>query len=248
MLVTIITVSYNSASTIKSTLQSVAAQSYPYIEHIIIDNKSTDETLSIVKQFHHVKKIISEPDNGIYDAMNKGIKHATGNIIAILNSDDFFENSTVVQDVVNSFNTSGALIVYGNLYYINKEDTSKIVRSWKSSPYKQNAFVYGWHPPHPALFVKKEVYSKYGLFDISLNISADFELMLRFIEKHKVKTFYLDKFLVRMRLGGASNTNLKNIIIGNLNVKKAFENNNISYKFYYPVLRLMPKLIQFIKR
>lgn len=248
MLVTVITITYNSAKTIKDTLQSVASQTYSNIEHIIIDAQSTDETLKIVNQFPHIKKIISEPDNGIYNAMNKGIKLATGDIISILNSDDVFENNSVLENVVTSFKNSDALIVYGNLYYVNRTDITKVVRLWRTSAYKQNAFQYGWHPPHPALFVKRNVYEKYGLFDESLAISADFELMLRFIERFKIKTFYLDKFLVRMRVGGMSNITLKNIIKGNSNIKKAFNKNKIPYKFYYPALRLLPKLLQFIKR
>ena len=248
MLVSVITVSYNSASTIKNTLQSVALQTYPLIEHIIIDNNSTDDTLSIAKQFPHLQKIISEPDKGIYDAMNKGIKIASGEIISILNSDDVFENDNVVEDVINIFNSSDASIVYGNLSYVSKINNQKIIRSWKSSAYKPNAFLYGWHPPHPTLFIKKKVYNQYGMFDTTLPISADFELMLRFIEKYKVKTIHLNKLLVRMQIGGASNTSIKNIFTGNVNIKKAFKKNNISYKIYYPVLRLLPKLLQFIKK
>lgn len=248
MLVTVITVSYNSASTIKNTLQSVASQTYPFIEHIIIDNNSTDGTISIAKQFSNIKKIISEPDNGIYDAMNKGIKISSGEVISILNSDDVFENNNVVEDVVNAFNSSDVLIVYGNLSYVSKINNQKIVRKWKSSAYKPNAFLYGWHPPHPTLFIKKKVYDEYGLFDTTLSISADFELMLRFIERFRIKTLYLNKFFVRMQLGGASNTSIKNIFTGNINIKKAFKKNHISYKIYYPLLRLVPKLLQFIKK
>jgi glycosyltransferase involved in cell wall biosynthesis len=244
--VSVITPCFNSEVTIRDTLESVACQTYKNVEHIIVDGNSKDNTLQIVKAFPHVFKIISESDNGIYDAMNKGIKNSTGNIISILNSDDFFDNRNVLQDVVNSFNSSGASIVYGNLYYVNETNTAKIVRRWKSSPYKQGAFIQGWHPPHPTLFVKKEVYDAYGLFDTALNISADFELMLRFIERYKVNNFYLDEFLVRMRMGGASNAGFKNILLGNINIKKAFKKNNIPYKRYYPVLRLMPKLFQFV--
>jgi glycosyltransferase involved in cell wall biosynthesis len=247
MKVSVITACFNSEATIGDTLESVASQTYKNVEHIIIDGNSKDNTLQIVKRFPHVSKIISEPDNGIYDAMNKGIKSSTGDIISILNSDDFFNNKNVLENVLTGFCSSGASIVYGNLYYVSKANTKKIIRTWKTSPYKANAFVYGWHPPHPALFAKKEVYDKYGLFDTSLNISADFELMLRFIEKYKVKTFYLDKFLVKMRTGGASNPNIKNIIANNLNIKKAFKKNNIPYKVYYPAFRLMPKLLQFFK-
>ena len=248
MLVSIITATYNSAATITNTLQSVASQTYTDIEHIIIDNESTDETLSIAKEFPHIKKIISEPDKGIFDAMNKGIKQASGDIIAILNSDDFFAGSTVIKDVVNAFQKSHADIVYGNLYYVKKEDVTQIVRFWKSSPYKNNAFITGWHPPHPAFFVKKNVYEKYGVFKPELSVAADFELMLRFIERYKVSTFYLDEVLVKMRTGGNSNKSIKNIIEGSRDIKKSFLINGIKYKFYYPLLRFAPKLIQFIKK
>lgn len=250
MKVSIITVCFNSEATIRDTFNSINNQTYKNIEHIIVDGASTDATVKIVNECAGTSnlKIISEKDNGIYDAMNKGIKMATGDIISILNSDDVFNNNNVLEDVVAAFKASEAAIIYGDLYYVSKNDINKIIRYWKSSAYKEHAFLKGWHPPHPTLFIKKEVYNKYGLFDKSLTISSDFELMLRFIEKLKVKTLYINKVLVRMRVGGISNKSLKNIFFGNINIKKAFVQNGLRYKFYYPAFRLLPKLFQFIKK
>lgn len=249
MKISIITVCYNSAKTLEDTIQSVMGQTYGDIEYIIIDGASTDGTLQILNKYKEdIDVLVSEPDKGIYDAMNKGIAKATGSIIGILNSDDVFFDNHTIQKVVDAFNTSGAEAVFGNLYYVKADDTNSVVRFWKSSPYKANGFSKGWHPAHPAFFVKKNVYEKYGVFDTTFNISADFELMLRFIAKHHIKTFYTSTVFVRMRVGGASNKNIKNIITGNKNIARAFKKNNIHYPAYYPVARLLPKLLQFVKR
>lgn len=249
MKVSIITVTYNSSKTIQETINSVLSQNYDNLEYIIIDGKSNDDTVDIIinneKKFNGKLKWISEKDNGIYDAMNKGITLATGDIIGILNSDDMFYDSNVISDIVKQF-TSKIDAIYGNLIFVNNQDTTKIERIWKGSNYK--SFTKGWHPAHPTFYVRKEIYRKYGLFNTNFAISADFELMLRFIEKYKIETKYYDRYIVKMRLGGASTKNIKNIYIGNKNVIKAFFENGIPICIpCYLLRRLLPKLFNLIK-
>ncbi len=174
--ISFIIVVYNSKNTIKETIESVLHQDYPLIEYIIIDGQSNDGTLDIIKMYKDkISKLISEKDNGIYDAMNKGIKLANGDIIGILNSDDIFENNKVISKVVKIFKTNSINSLYADLKYVNRYDTDKIIRYWKSSPFIKNSFKNGWHPPHPTFFVKKEIYEKYGYYNLNFKISADFE-------------------------------------------------------------------------
>jgi glycosyltransferase involved in cell wall biosynthesis len=180
--------------------------------------------------------------------MNKGIAIADGDIIGILNSDDFYASTNILQQVVQLFETTGCDAIYGNLDFVAPGNIAKVIRYWKSSPYISGSFQKGWHPPHPTFFVKREVYAKYGLFDTSLEISADFELMLRFIEKNKITTQYLNNTIVKMRYGGVSTTSLKGIIAGNNNVLKAFRKNQISISSFYTIQRVVMKLKQFLKR
>ena len=250
MIVSIITVTYNSATLIADCLASVNSQTYPNIEHIIIDGASKDNTLEIIKATpNRVTKIISEPDKGIYNAMNKGIRLASGDIIGILNSDDLYVDENVIALIVKEFEKDDTLeAVHTNLYYVNSEATSKIVRHWITGDFKSGSFFKGWHPAHPTLFLKREVYDKYGLFDEQFKLAADFEFMLRIFEKHKIKSKYLPVTTVRMRLGGATSKNLKNIMRGNRECLNAFKKNNFKTPFLYPVYRLFPKLKQFINK
>ena len=251
MKISIITSTFNSAKTIKDTLDSILNQTYKNIELLIIDGNSKDNTLDIVrqydKQFEGKLRYISEPDKGIYDAMNKGIHMATGDIIGILNSDDLYMDTTVLEDIASTFIQSKVDAVYGNLLFVDEKDTNKVVRTWKGSQYKSGGFLKGWHPAHPTFYVRKEIYDKYGVFDISFNVSADFELMLRLIEKHKISNLYLDRNFVRMRMGGESTGSIKKIITGNKNVLRAFEKNGFKVSPFYPVIRLFPKAINIIK-
>lgn len=246
---TIITATFNSAKFIKSNLLSISSQEHENIEQIIIDGNSTDNTLETIKSIpNRVTHIISEPDKGIYDAMNKGIRIASGDVIGILNSDDFYASDDVLSKIVKVFEKTNCDAVYANLDFVDQVNTNKVIRHWKSSNYVHGSFKKGWHPPHPTFFVKKEIYDRHGLFDISLEVSADFELMLRFIEKHKIKVEYLDETIVKMRYGGESTGSLKKIIQGNRNVMKAFKKNGIAISPFYPIIRLLPKLKQFISR
>lgn len=238
MKVSIITVCFNSANTIQNTFDSVRNQLYNDIELIVIDGGSKDGTLDIIELNKDIiSKIVSEPDQGLYDAMNKGINIATGDIVGILNSDDIYSLTDVVSTIVSNFGDND--MVYGNIDYVNAD--GKHARSWKSSSYQLGAFLKGWHPPHPSLFVKRDVYLKYGSFDLSYAIAADFDLMLRFFEKHKLQSFYIDKTIVTMTTGGASNT-FSGIMQGNKEINQSFIKNNIRKSNLYFLYRYLPKI------
>jgi len=212
MKVSIITATYNSAETLEETIRSLISQSYPDIEYIVVDGGSTDGTLGIINKYENkIAKVISEKDNGMYDALNKGILLSTGEIVGILNSDDLYYDKDVIKTIVQKMEESGAEVCWGDLVYVKRKDTSAIVRLWKSSEYKPGLFQKGWHPPHPAFFVKKAAYDKYGLFNLDFKISADYELMLRFLEKYKSRSCYTPKFLVKMRDGGKTRKSIFNL-------------------------------------
>ena len=248
MKISLITATYNSASTIESSLLSFINQDYENKELIIIDGGSTDETLSIIEKYKlAVTTIISEKDNGIYDALNKGISLATGDVIAILHSDDFYIHNHVLSKVIETFIAYKSDSVYGNLIYVDRIDTNRIIRKWISGNYIHGKFIQGWMPPHPAFFAKKECYNRYGKFNLSLRSSADYELMLRFLHKHKISTAYLNEFLVKMRIGGQSNVSLKNRIKANREDKLAWELNDLKPAFYTLFFKPLRKLIQFLR-
>ena len=247
MKVSVITPSYNSVKTIEDTLRSVRDQAYPDIEHIVVDGGSKDGTLDIIREHDgHLAKWISEPDRGIYDAMNKGIAMATGDIIGILNSDDVYSGMDVISEIVNCFRDNPEKdAVYGDLDYVSRSRLTRVVRRWKTG--EQKPFGKGWHPPHPTFFVRKEVYDNHGLFNLKFKLAADFELMLRLLEKHKIRTFYLEKVLIKMRRGGATNNSLMGIMKQNIECYKAFKENNLPVSLLYPIIRLVPKLKQFLR-
>lgn len=248
MKISIITATYNSAATVRDTLDSILRQTYKDYELIVKDGGSKDATIDIVNgyidAFAGRLKIISEKDAGIYDAMNHGIAAASGDVVGILNSDDFYCSDVVLEKIAAAFE-NGAEAVCGNLQFVDPADTDKVTRVWKGSQYK--SFRKGWHPAHPTFYVRKEFYDRYGLYDTSLDVSADFELMLRFIEKNGVKIEYLDFDFIKMREGGESTGSIKKIILGNKNVMEAFRKNGIPVSFLYPVKRLVPKAIDKIK-
>ena len=247
MKISIITTTYNSATTIEQTIQSVLNQSYTNIEYIVVDGGSTDGTLDIINRYKaQLGKIISEKDNGIYDAINKGIDLATGDIIGILHSDDFYMNSTVIEKIASTFNQNQCDGLYANLYYVDKDDTNKIKRKWNSGNYSEGAFLNGWMPPHPTFFVKKEMYTKFGKYNLQFATAADYELMLRFIHKHKIKLAYLNEFIVKMRVGGKSNNALKSRVTANLDDRKAWEMNGLKPRFYTLYLKPLRKILQFL--
>jgi len=205
-MISLITATFNSEKVLSSNLKSVKMQSFKNFEHLIIDGKSTDKTISLAKSFDHVSKIISEPDKGIYDAINKGIKNTSGEIIGFLNSDDVFYDENSLQYIFDAFDDKTDC-VFGDLIYTDINENIK--RVWKGSEFKKGAFKKGWMPAHPTFYCRRSVYEKLGLYDDSFKIAGDFELMLRFLEKHNIKSKYIPKTLVNMKVGGASNNGLK---------------------------------------
>jgi glycosyltransferase involved in cell wall biosynthesis len=249
MKISIITVVFNNERTILDAMTSVLTQTYEDIEYIIIDGKSTDQTLSIIQSCSdRVSKVVSESDEGIYDAMNKGIAIATGEIVGILNSDDVYTDEHVLKKVMDKFKENDELeAVYGDLVYVEQNDLLATVRTWKSRPYYSRYFEDGHVPPHPSLFLKRSVYIKAGVFNLSLKLAADYEFMLRIFKKYDLKSTYLPGILVRMRLGGATNKNWKNIIAGNLEILKAWSLNDLNAPLFLMISRMKKKVAQFKK-
>lgn len=249
MKVSIITVCYNSATTIGDAIQSVVSQNHPDIEHIIIDGGSGDDTLTIINQYkNNIAHLVSEPDKGIYDAMNKGIALASGDIVGILNSDDLYADENVLRDVIALFQKENCEGVYADLVYVDRENTSKINRYWKAGNYKKGAFRKGWMPPHPTFFVKRSVYERLGNFTTALKSAADYEIMLRFIHKHEITLAYLPRVIVRMRAGGKSNVTLRNRIRANREDKQAWVMNGLRPGLFTLVRKPLSKIFQFIKK
>lgn len=249
MKVSVITIAYNSSETIADTIRSVLSQNYHDIEYIIVDGSSKDGTVELVKSFgNKVSKFISEPDRGIYDAMNKGVHLATGDIIGILNSDDFYADENVIADVVGKFERESSDALYGDLVYVNREQTDKVVRTWKAGEYRHGKFLSGWMPPHPTFFAKRACYEQFGLYSLELKSAADYELMLRFIHKHGIRLSYLPRTMTKMRLGGQSNVSLMNRIKANLEDRKAWQMNGLHPGLFTLTRKPLSKVVQFLKK
>lgn len=246
MKVSIITATYNSERTIKDTLSSVKQQSYKDVEHIIIDGASTDKTINLLDLYGHIGPKVSEADKGIYDAMNKGVEIAGGDIIGILNSDDFYADNRVIEKVVKTFETTGCDAVYGDLVYVDGKQSQKVVRRWVSGNYNRKLFSQGWMPPHPTVFIKKEVYEKYGLFNVKFKSSSDYELLLRLMFVKKIKVSYIPHVLVHMRTGGQSTKSLANRLVAHREDYLAWLSNGISPRWYTLVMKPLGKIRQFI--
>lgn len=242
----IVTVCRNSLSTIGDTLKSVNIQTGVSVEHIFIDGNSVDGTFEFLLQEAAKNSVNvtvkSQNSSGIYTAMNEGLFLCSGKYIGFLNSDDYFIDDKVLLNIKRSFESQRVDIVYGNVDFIRADKPQRIVRYWRAGNY--SSFTSGWHPPHPAFYMKRDSYKDIGYYRIDMKVSADFELMLRAFENFKLKSFYLDEHIVRMRLGGESTGSLKNIVIGNLNVLKAFKMNGIRVGVFYPLTRIAKKLLQ----
>lgn len=236
MKISIITVCYNADKTIAHTLRSVRAQTYGDTEHIVVDGGSKDNTLGVVAvEGMHVAKLVSEKDAGIYDAMNKGVALASGDIIGFINADDFFASSDVLSKVAMVFNDPNVDACYGDLCYVGQNDTATIVRYWQSSVFRPNAFEVGWCPPHPTFFVRREIYERFNGFDLNYKIAADVELMMRFLEVHQVRVQYIPEVLVKMRMGGTTNRSLGNIVKQNQEILRALN----AHGLHSSILRLI---------
>lgn len=248
MKISIITVVYNNEDTIRQAIESVLGQTYKNIEYVIIDGGSKDNTVNLINRYKdRLGYFVTEKDDGLYDAMNKGIKACTGDVIGILNSDDLYEDFNVIASVMEEFNTDSELdILYGNLVYVKSNDTKKVVRNWKSKSYYPFFFEHANVPPHPSLFVRSKVYNETGLFDLQYKLAADYELMLRMFKKHHFKSKYINKLIIKMRLGGATNQSLSNVVAQNKEILQSWRNNGLHAPFYLMPLRIFKRLTQFI--
>ena len=243
--ISIITPCYNAAKTLADCLGSVADQDYPNVEHILVDGKSGDASLEIARQFPHLSAIISEPDRGLYDAINKGILKSTGKWVAILNADDIYASQTVLSRVVETLNKTQSDTLYGDLNYVAPEDTSRVIRRWNSGPFQASRFRFGWMPPHPTFFTSRENYTNFGLYNTDFLIAADYELMLRFLYKNQLAVGYLPEVLVHMRTGGISNANLRNRMLANREDLKAWKVNQLKPHPLTRYLKPLSKIQQY---
>jgi len=242
----IITPTLNSGATIRDCLDSVAAQRGVEREHIIIDGGSTDDTLAILKSSPRPPDIlVSEPDSGLYDAMNKGIRRATGDVIGILNSDDFYAAEDVLAAVGETLGQSGPETCYGDIDYVVRSDKNRVVRRWRNKPYRRELFRKGWMPPHPAFFARKTVFDKYGLFNLEFPLTADYELMLRFLYVRRVSSAHIPRVLVKMGRGGASRPGPANTMKMMAENRRAWTVNGLKPGLWTIFLKRLSKIGQF---
>jgi glycosyltransferase involved in cell wall biosynthesis len=234
---------------VTEAVASVLNQCTGNIESIVIDGASTDGTLAALAPLRpRIAHLVSEPDNGIYDAMNKGLRLATGDIVGILNADDLYQDPSVFTKVLRAFEDPTIEVCYGDLVYVRQEDTSKVLRYWRSGPPAPEAFQWGWMPPHPTFFVRRRVYERLGLFDLRYRIAADYEFMLRVLLQHRLKAAYIPEVLVRMRAGGASNGSLKGILRANAECRRAFRDLGLPCTPLFTPLKLARHALQLAKR
>lgn len=248
MKISIITVTYNSSKTIADTITSVYNQSYQNIEHIIVDGNSKDDTLKIVKNLpNRVEKIISEPDKGIYDAMNKGIKIATGDIVGILNSDDFYHKNDIIELIAKAFENKNVESVYGDVRFVSQDNLDKTVRYYSSKIFKPYLFKFGFMPAHPTFFIYKRFFDEYGYYKMGYKIAADFELLLRFIKNNNLKTLYISTDFLKMRVGGVSTKSIKSNFILNKEIIRACKENGIRTNYLYLSFKYFIKVFGLIR-
>lgn len=246
MKITVITPVYNDPR-IERCLRSVKGQRRGVdVEHIVVDSNSTDETIDIIEKYDdYIDVLVREDDNGMYDAVNKGIQRATGDVIGILNSDDRYQDETVLKSVAEAFTDPNVGACYGNLVYVNDQD--EVVRYWKSGHYKTYKFYLGWMPPHPTFYARSELYENLGMYDDSIAIAADYDLMLRFLLDNNIRVQYIDRTLVRMTLGGMSNASMTNVIRGMKDIYRAWDKQSRLGKYLVPILHPIEKIPQLIR-
>lgn len=240
-----ITVVFNAETTINSCIASVIGQLYNNVEYIIIDGGSTDKTINIINSYtHHVHHFISEPDSGIYDAMNKGIAMASGDIVGMLNADDFFADSSVLSTIAAAFEKNNTDIVYGDLDYLNER--GEVLRKWRSGSFNRQSFNYGWMPPHPTFYCRRELFGRFGIYSLKFGTAADYELMLRYMYSSKLNAEHVDKVLVKMRVGGKSNQSIASRIKGLFHDFRAMRHNHIVFPVFTLILKPLRKISQYI--
>ena len=249
MKLSVITVSYNSAATIADTLRSVSEQTHPDIEHIIIDGGSTDATLALVKQHGlRVATLVSEQDRGIYDAMNKGLALATGEVVGFLNSDDCYADSRVCERITKAMLPRGVDACYGDLIFVDQHRPDRVLRYWKAGTYTKGDCACGWMPPHPTFYARKRIYESHGGFDLSFRMAADFEMSLRLMDVVGVHAVYIPEVLVRMRTGGASNRGLGSLIRNNRETSRACIKHGLHGGVRFLTSRMLLKLPELFHR
>jgi glycosyltransferase involved in cell wall biosynthesis len=250
MRVSIVTVAFNSASTIVDTLDSVARQDHPDIEHIVIDGASTDGTMDLVRsRGSRVSKVLSEPDAGIYDAMNKGLRLCTGDVVGFLNSDDMYSSDGSVSAIAGAFTDGDVDAVHGDLVYVRRDDPASVVRHWKSSPFSPGAFSRAWCPAHPTFYVRRSVLERAGFFNTAYRVASDLDLMLRVLELGRASSKVIPQVLVRMRMGGVSNSSVRGIIRQNAEVIAAIRSHGLSVSTpVFVIAKILRRLHQFVSR
>ena len=248
-MISIITATFNSAKTLKDTIQSVLRQTNKDFEYLIIDGGSTDETIDIVKsyesEFSGRLKWVSEKDQGIYDAMNKGIKMASGDVVGILNSDDYFTSDDILQTVDNAFKSHEIGAIYGDIHFIRDGNPQKCVRDYSSRMFRPFWLRFGFMPAHPSFYCKREVFEKAGLYSLDYKIGADYEMMVRLFKRHKIKSLYVNKDFVTMRTGGASNNNVRSRLTLIEEDVKACRVNGIYTNRFFIMLKFLYKIFEF---
>lgn len=252
MLISIITVTYNSSKALTDTMQSVLNQDFPNIEHIIVDGASTDSTVEIIKQFEPLYdgrlRYISESDNGIYDAMNKGLSMANGDVIGFLNSDDFFTSNHVISQLISALEASQSDAVYGDVHYVEESDITRCVRYYSGARFRRWHMFFGFQPPHPSFYCRKEIYEKQGGFDTSFKVAGDFENLLRIIYLGRIKTTYVPTDCVTMRMGGASTSGMKSHMMIMRDHSHAYKKNHIHSNRFFDSLRYFYKAYELISQ
>jgi glycosyltransferase involved in cell wall biosynthesis len=246
MKISIITVVYNGEAYLRDCIESIIHQSYPNVEYIIVDGDSTDGTLSIIEEYKmHIHQLISEPDQGLYDAINKGIAMASGEIVGILNADDMLADRNVIEQIAKSFILDSSIdAVYGDLNYVHPIN-NKIIRTWKSKQADEKDIARGWMPAHPTLYIRKALFEKYGNYALNFGTAADYDLILRYFYQHQLKAYYLPFLMVNMRMGGVSNKNFLSLIRAFQNDYKALKMNNMPYAFSVLLRKKLSKLKQY---
>lgn len=213
MKISVITAVYNRVATIGDALDSVRAQTWPDVQHVVIDGASTDGTLELLQaRRNEIAVLVSEPDNGIYDALNKGIAQATGDVIGLMHSDDLYADEHVLADIAAAFNDTRVDAVYGDLDYVAQDDTSRVIRRWRSGDFSPALLSRGWMPPHPTLYLRRRVIERWGAFDASYRIAADYDAVLRYFGRGGIRPAYVSRVLVKMRLGGESNRSISRVL------------------------------------
>ena len=247
MKISIVTVTYNSAATLAHTIESVKCQDYHNIEHVLVDGGSTDETLTIIKSYPHITKWVSEKDKGLYDAINKGIMMATGDVVGVLNSDDFFPDNAVVSKIAKAFEENNTDAVYGDIAFVRPGNLQKIIRLYSSKKSAPHRFALGYMPAHPSFYVRKNYYQLHGLYKLDYKIAADYELLMRFIYRYKISCTYIPAVLVYMRTGGVSNKNVLSRYTLNKEIIKACKENGVHTNMALLSLKYLNKVFEYIR-